>query len=95
MQKKKIVYITLTAILGVMLSYLAHAAIEISVLRTYTSSAIGVEWSSHFGIGYCALNPIIQYGLFALGVAGGILIGLFWWRIVYIEKRHWRLRTKK
>lgn len=95
MRRKKILYIILITVLGIMLSYLAHATLEISALRKYISSGAGIEWHSHFGIGQCALSPFVQYGLFAFGLVGGILLGFNWWRIVYIEKRHWRMRTKK
>ncbi len=90
MKAKKTLYLICSTVLGIILSFIAHAAIEIVHLRT----ADNITWYKHFGIASCALYPAIAYGLLIIGIIGGFLLGLFWWRIVYIEKRHWRFRKK-
>ena len=85
MRVKKIIYIILSSLLGIMFSYILHAAIEI----TYINNTNVIIWYQHLGIGSCALPPYIQYGLLMIGAIGGITLGFYWWRIVYIEKRHW------
>jgi len=27
-----------------------------------------------------------------MGIVGGYFLGQIWWRIVYVEKRHWRFK---
>ena len=81
---KRPVYIALATVLGLLLSYLAHALIESSYLSYAEKNSLTVTWSMHFGLGSCALPPILQYGLFAAGLFGGFFLGRFWWRIVYV-----------
>ncbi|HEY4495913.1 MAG TPA: hypothetical protein VJC04_00955 [Candidatus Paceibacterota bacterium] len=78
---KKTIYLIATAILGIILSFVVHAIIEI----TYLSLASGQGQTVHF-YGGCALLPIIQIGLLLFGVVGGIYLGNYWWRKVYIER---------
>lgn len=81
---KKAVYLFATTILGVLLSFLAHAFIEINYLRTMASQGSAVTF-----YGSCALPPAFQIGLLVLGVVGGFFLGRYWWRKIYIE-RVWR-----
>lgn len=90
MKTKKVIYITLATILGILLSFILHAVIEILVLNNSNE----IIWYTHFGRGLCALHPTISYGLWLMGIIGGFLLGRIWWRIVYIEKRHWRFNKK-
>jgi len=73
------------------MSYLTHAVIEM----TYLNNADNITWYKHWGTFGCALPPIIQYGLLAIGVIGGFFVGRLWWRVVYIEKRHWRFKNER
>jgi hypothetical protein len=95
MQYKKTIYLCASTFLGILLSYIVHAAVEIMYLNHALASGQSVKWYSHFGLGSCALPPYIQYGLLAAGIVGGYWLGRWWWRIVYIEKRHWRCKIKK
>ncbi|MCH7491969.1 hypothetical protein IID19_00045 [Patescibacteria group bacterium] len=90
MRVKKMIYISLSSLLGIMISYIFHAAIEIS----YINSTDVTKWYKHLGVGSCALPPYIQYGLLAIGAVGGVMVGFHWWRIVYIEKRHWWFKKR-
>lgn len=78
---KKIIYFTATTVLGVLLSFIAHAFIEISYLRQIQSQGrVPVFYGS------CALPPALQIGLVLVGAVGGFFLGRYWWRLVYIEK---------
>ena len=89
---KHIIYLIASTVLGILLSYLAHAGLEYFYLRSAESAGTirSVQWSTHFGLGSCALPEIWQYSLFAAGLVGGYFLGVWWWRIVYIERRWWR-----
>lgn len=86
---KKIIYLSASTILGLILSFLAHALIEISYL----------SWAERQGrvvtfYGGCALPAALQALLLVLGAVGGFLLGRFWWRMVYVE-RVWAKRVSK
>ncbi|MBU1131572.1 hypothetical protein KJ840_05580 [Patescibacteria group bacterium] len=91
---KKTIYITLSVILGTILSFLAHALIEKWYLSWAQNNNHQIIWVSAFGKGLCALPFWLNYGLLIIGVIGGYFLGKIWWRVVYIEKRHWRFKNK-
>lgn len=79
---KHVVYLVSTTVLGILLSFLVHAGIEITYLGWADAHQVSVSWYNG-----CALPPIIQILLPALGAIGGFALGRWWWRIVYIEQR--------
>jgi len=81
---KKIIYLGLATILGLLLSFILHAGIE----SIYLKYAKNITW--HHG---CALPYWLQIGLVLAGLIGGYFLGRFWWRLVYIENK--RLFRKK
>lgn len=85
MKAKRAVYIILSMFFGLILSIIAHVISEVLYLRY----AERITWYNHIGSGSCALHPISFYGIFIIGLLGGYMLGRFWWRMVYIEKRHW------
>jgi len=87
---KRPLYLTLTTILGLIVSYGLHALIETWYLSYADKHQLVIKWTMHFGLGSCALPEWAQYGLLVLGVVGGFLIGRVWWRMVYVEGRRWR-----
>lgn len=91
---KRPIYLVLTTALGILLSMIAHAALEIEYLNWSERTGRAIHWTKFFGVGWCALPSVIQYGLVAAGAVGGFLVGRVWWRWVYVEGRHWRF-TKK
>lgn len=91
---KKGIYIFFTAILGFLLSLLLHAGIESIYLYWLRGQGKTPVWSSVFGGGQCALPIWLELGLAISGIAFGVWLGFQWWRIVYIEKRHWRMKNK-
>jgi H+/Cl- antiporter ClcA len=80
-QLKKAAYLCAATILGILLSFIAHAIIEIVYLHRAESQGKVVTF-----YGSCALPPVLQILLLALGAIGGFLLGRFWWRKVYIER---------
>lgn len=78
---KRAVYLTVSTILGIFLSYLAHAVLEIN----YLSWVQGQEKPAVF-YGACALWPWLQILLWAGGAVGGFFLGKFWWRKLYVER---------
>jgi len=89
-QAKKTIYLIASTVFGIILSCIAHAVIEI----IYLQQADNITWYSQGGVGACALPPAVQYGLVLIGIVGGYFLGRYWWKIVYIERRHWRFREK-
>src|SRR5680860_357967 len=85
---KKIIYLTASIILGLLLSLLAHSFIEIRYLNWMQAQGRIVSF-----YGSCALSPKIQIALWLLGALGGYFLGRWWWRMVYV-KRTWVKREK-
>lgn len=78
---KQAVYLISSTILGLLLSFLAHAIVEIKYLSWAESQGRAVTF-----YGGCSLPPLLQIALWVLGGLGGFFLGRFWWRKVYIEK---------
>ena len=91
---KKKIYIILTILLGVVVSFGVHALAEMWFLDWAESSDRDVAWSTIAGKGYCALPIWIQIGMLVMGVVGGYLLGRWWWKLVYVEGKHWRKKRK-
>ena len=36
----------------------------------------------------------VQYVVLVAGTVGGYFLGQHWWRVVYVERRHWYFRMK-
>lgn len=89
---KRAIYLTLTAILGLLLSGIAHAVIEMTYLAWAVRNGHPVTWHFYLGRFPCALHPVLFYGLPLAGVVGGFFTGRVWWRWVYVQGRHWRYR---
>lgn len=87
---KHVIYLFAATVLGLLLSFLVHAGIEIAYLRWAEAHAVTIRWYRG-----CALHPVIQILLPVAGALGGYLLGRWWWRMVYIEQRWWRDRTKR
>jgi len=78
---KKAVYLAASVVLGLLLSFILHALIEINYLHWLLSK--GRVAPSYGG---CALPPSLQATLWIIGAVGGLLLGQFWWRKVYVER---------
>ena len=93
MNSKRTFYIVVATLLGMILSFLVHALIEIWYLKSVEPTII--DWTSPLGNGLCALPIWLQIGLFLVGAIGGFFLSRYWWRVVYVEKRHWRFKKDK
>ena len=89
------IYLVSTTILGVLLSFLAHAALEILYINLQESRKVEIVWHKFLGFGgLCALPVWLEYVLLLAGILFGYWLGRVWWRIVYIEHRRWKTRMK-
>ncbi len=86
---KKAVYLLASIILGLLLSVILHALIEVN----YIIWAIKHNYIMSF-YGGCTLPPILQATILLAGLVGGYLLGLFWWDKVYV-KRVWFRHLKR
>jgi len=81
---KKVVYLFVSTILGVLLGLIGYALIEIGYFL----------WAQRHGCiksfyEASAFLLLLRLALFVIGAVGGFLLGRFWWRKLYIE-RVWR-----
>jgi len=81
------VYIVAWVVLGVLLSFIVHAALEMSYIQYALSHDIIPLNQNALGYGYCALPVWLQTLLIIAGVVGGYFAGTYFWRIIYVEKR--------
>ncbi|MEK7143065.1 MAG: hypothetical protein AAB785_02550 [Patescibacteria group bacterium] len=79
---KKFIYLSLATALGLILSFIAHAIIEILYLRWASSNQINIIWTN-VGDGACALPPVLIYLLPILGAGFGLWLGFVWWKKIY------------
>ena len=93
MKQKRRVYIFLTIILGIILSYIVHAGVELLYLKV--AGFENVTWYMHWGFAPCSLPPFVAYSILLIGIIGGYFLGRFWWQLVYVEKKHWRFKNKE
>jgi len=92
---KRNVYILSWVILGLLLSMLVHAFAEVRYIDYLLSHGIAPEDHTFFGLAYCALPVWVQSGLLLAGAVGGFYAGVYFWKVVYIEKRRWHRYGKK
>jgi hypothetical protein len=71
---KKTIYILLVMFLGLLLAQMTFWLIEIWALNNFMLE----------------LPTYLQIIFSALGLLSGYFLGQTWWRIVYVEHRHWR-----
>ncbi|MDP1538817.1 MAG: hypothetical protein Q8M00_02180 [bacterium] len=78
---KKIIFVVLAIILGIILSFLIHAIIEILYLTWAMKTDAAIEWVSVFGEGdKCALPIWLIYLFPVLGIVFGFWLGLYLWQ---------------
>ncbi len=84
---KKTIYIILTAILGIIVSFLIHAIIEIPVIylivSNYDKYSLGLSWGQLF-----LIHNIFTFILFLVGLILGIKFGFKWWKYIYVDKKY-------
>lgn len=87
MKIKKLAYHLLAIFIGILLSYITHALVEIWYLARMEKLGNQIIWYKHFGVAACALPPYLQYGILALGILGGLILGKWGWAVVYEKKK--------
>lgn len=84
---KKFIYILSTIILGILLSFMVHAIIELLVIWLLVGDidkyGLGLTWDQ-----LMLVHSIFTFVLFVIGLIGGILFGYRWWKIIYIDKKY-------
>ena len=79
---KKIVYILLFTLLGVLLQFFIHALLEIWYIRLLTSDfqtyGLGLSWTNWF-----LIHHIATVILLLVGVILGLWQGMYWWKRIY------------
>jgi hypothetical protein len=93
MPSKKTIYILLVMFLGFLLAEIAHWFIEIWLVNRLISNGLAPQPYIFLGT-VCYLPPYLQFGLLLFGLVGGYFLGQAWWRIVYVENRHWSRHPK-
>lgn len=78
---KRAAYLFFSTILGILLSLIAYAFIEIGYLRWAGSQNLVVSF-----YGNCALPLTMRGAFLVFGAVGGFFLGRVWWRKVYIER---------
>ena len=84
---KRIVYIASFTILGILLSFLVHAAIEIPVinllLADFDTYGMGLTWRQ-----WETVHNVGTVVLLALGIIAGYMQGVYWWNIIYVRRKY-------
>jgi hypothetical protein len=86
MNTTRTVYIAAFIILGLLLSTILHAAIEIPVINLLVSDfdrySLGLTWQEWFWVHHVATILVALAGLWF-----GYAQGKHWWQVIYVEKR--------
>lgn len=84
---KKIIYISLFIFLGIVASFLVHAAIEILAIsllvKDFERYGLGLSWRQWY-----AIHHIGSALLLFFGIAAGYWQGKYWWKIIYVDKKY-------
>ncbi len=87
-KNKRKIYIFLTIILGILLSLIAYMLTE----KYYIDSLLASDIVPYLYYKRFFLPP----SLFVLYIIGGSIfgyvLGVRWWQVVYVERRHWRFK---
>jgi hypothetical protein len=88
---KRRIYILVSIILGILLAVITDAFIEKAYINNILAKGmVPVSTWSH----NCFLPLFMTVAFLAAGVIFGYILGVRWWQLVYVEKRHWRRRRK-
>jgi hypothetical protein len=86
MNAKRTVYLLAFVVFGVLAQFLVHAGLEMIVIelliRDYNRYGLGLSWSQWY-----AAHAILTVLLFAMGAVFGYRQGVYWWNVIYVEKR--------
>ena len=83
---KKIIYILCFIVLGVLVSFLVHAAIEIPIINLLVSDfdryGLGLSWAQ-----WQMIHDVGTVVLLILGMIVGYMQGRYWWQMIYVQKK--------
>jgi len=85
---KKVVYIAAWILLGFLLAVIAHAGIEIPYIYYAVSQNLPLTIYPSVGHATCYLPVWLQSFVIAVGVVGGYYAGVYFWQVLYVEKRY-------
>lgn len=91
---KKSIYIGLTMVLCFLLTLTAHLVIG-TLIPLGRLSALCFDSKSALLDTACLLHWWSAYTIPIISIVGGYFVGQLWWRLVYIEGRHFRWHRKK
>lgn len=82
---KKVFYVALFTLLGIITSFLIHALIEIPIIWLLLSDferwGLGLSWDT-----WETVHSISSITLFIIGVVVGLKFGKHFWRVIYVDK---------
>lgn len=84
---KRYVYIGLFGLLGLLVTTLLHAAIEIPLL-VWMQTALEAGETPWLWTEWPLLHRLGGTMLWLGGIGGGVFLGKKFWRILYVEKRY-------
>ncbi len=91
---KKNIYIFFSTLLGFISSSMVVILAERWIINHALS--LGVQPDPYFYLyEYGYVPQYFSIGIILLGIFLGFSLGRKWWKIVYIEKRHWRKKLRK
>jgi hypothetical protein len=85
---KKYAYLLASITLGLLLSLIFQAFIEMAYLGRMAEDGQSVDFYNG-----CALTLWLQASIWLVGAIGGFLLGRFWWRWLYVD-RVWKKNKK-
>jgi hypothetical protein len=82
---KRIVYILLCIVLGVIVTTIVHAVLELVyihlLLSDFETWSLGFSWNVWYTLHY-----VLALVLLAIGIIGGYYTGVRWWNYIYVKK---------
>lgn len=85
---KRNIYIVLVALLGILVGVGVTSLSETYVINNALAQGLIPYAYSYFNT-ETYIPPYVLLAILLLGAAGGFMLGHTWWRLVYVEKRHW------
>ncbi len=83
---KKLAYVVLAVILGIILSFIIHGIIEMIYLNWAEKNNILIKWAVVWGDKTCALPLWLIWLLPVIGIAFGLWLGFWGWKKIYQNK---------
>jgi len=92
---KKIIYVISWVVLMLIISFIAHALIEMRLIDNALATGVTLNLVKLYGVSVCALPVWLIYLLPLLAIGLGIWAGFFFWQKVYVEHLLKKIINKK